>query len=432
MNWLISSTNSKTCKGTGEECPLPSMTLSSRFDGSDFSCQALVRLFSFPFYFSAGWLGAAALILLSLQACSPSTSSARLIKPSGAEIPELSRIGNLQIEAEATLGGREGTLLILDALRGQWLALANPRLAMEQPYPPGSALKPFTALAAYRAGLLEPARDYGCRGLYQEAGWSIACSHPRISSPFGFTKALAYSCNGYFASLAGHLSPSAFFHTLGEFGLVNPSGGGHEGLSFQRGGLTPAALGEGGEVKMVPARLLRAYAALFNGGKLWQLPAVPGRPGKVHLEKQLDIPAPFVEMAVKAMREAVLFGTASASGLQELDFKIIGKTGTSTSSNGFRTQGWFIGLCAPPWRKEEPAEANRIAVLVFLKRGHGSECARLARTLFDILQRKEEGPGQLLGEGTQDETKHKPASVPTSRPLPADAEVRLWISGGKS
>src|SRR5262249_35987572 len=81
---------------------------------------------------------------------------------------------------------------------------------------------------------------------------------------------------------------------------------------------------------------------------------------------------------VRGMRGAVSFGTAAESGLKALPIYVYGKTGTSTSSSGFRTQGWFVGFGSVSEGDDQPL----IAVLAFLRHSHGSGCAPLRRPIF--------------------------------------------------
>ncbi|MBO0800167.1 MAG: SpoIID/LytB domain-containing protein, partial [Blastocatellia bacterium] len=83
---------------------------------------------------------------------------------------------------------------------------------------------------------------------------------------------------------------------------------------------------------------------------------------------------------IEGMRGAVKFGTAAR--MKTGESYIFGKTGTSTSSNGFRTQGWFVGFLAEGNRLPREDQV-RLGVLVFLKRSHGAECAEVAGKIFE-------------------------------------------------
>src|SRR6185295_12888043 len=87
---------------------------------------------------------------------------------------------------------------------------------------------------------------------------------------------------------------------------------------------------------------------------------------------------------IEGMRGAIKYGTAARANLSSLPLHIFGKTGTSTSSNGFRTQGWFIGFAADAnAERETPPHSVNLAVLVFLKRAHGAQSAEVARPIFE-------------------------------------------------
>src|SRR6185503_19023756 len=130
--------------------------------------------------------------------------------------------------------------------------------------------------------------------------------------------------------------------------------------------------GEGGFLQVTPMQLAMAYAALFNGNKV--LP-----------QERATLLA--------GMRGAVTFGTAEKAGLDSLPSFVLGKTGTSTPLQGFRPQGWFVGVAFPPGMKTEPADAQ-LVVVVYLKNGHGSEAAEIARSIF------EEFGGKSTAKGT--------------------------------
>src|SRR5262245_4358161 len=91
-------------------------------------------------------------------------------KPILSEI-ELDNV--LQNVASSTLGDREGAVLVIDPQTGRLRAVVNPRMAFEQAYPPGSAVKPFTALAALRAGLLDLETRRQCQTKYVRGDFEI-------------------------------------------------------------------------------------------------------------------------------------------------------------------------------------------------------------------------------------------------------------------
>ena len=60
----------------------------------------------------------------------------------------------LQATATSALGQRDGAIVILDPQTGRVRAVVNPEVAFDHALPPGSAIKPFTALAALQTGII--------------------------------------------------------------------------------------------------------------------------------------------------------------------------------------------------------------------------------------------------------------------------------------
>jgi cell division protein FtsI/penicillin-binding protein 2 len=293
----------------------------------------------------------------------------------------------LQKAATEALGDREGTVIVIDPHTGRLRAIVNPRLAFEQVFPPGSAIKPFTALAAMRAGLLDRESRRLCNGRFVRSDFQIVCSHPKSRSPFDLVQALAYSCNDYFAHTGERLSEGSFNATLSSFGF-----GSRTGVSAnESAGKLPNgewqvrdALGEGDGLLVTPIQLIAAYTALVNGGHLYR-PQLNKDKNPIPQEtSRLNLIPQHRATLIEGMRGAARYGTAERAKLGELPAYVFGKTGTSTSSNGFRTQGWFVGFAAGEGATGPPrADQIKLGVLVFLKRAHGSQSAEIAKPIID-------------------------------------------------
>ncbi len=203
----------------------------------------------------------------------------------------------------------------------------------EAPIPPGSLLKPFTALAyAQTHGYRYPAATCTGEGCWLPAGHGSL----RLS------EALARSCNVYFRALARSVSPAALAHTAVALGLPPPP--------LDAG---PDSLwGLGAEWRVAPARLLHAYRALQRRG------ADPG-----------------VGPILKGLQRAASSGTAAATGGDAL-----AKTGTAPcvhrGSNG-------DGYCCVLY----PADKPRYTMLLQLHGRTGREAARAAGVVLDTLVR---------------------------------------------
>jgi SpoIID/LytB domain protein len=290
---------------------------------------------------------------------------------------------HLQSVATAALGEREGAIVILDPQTGRLRALVNPKLAYQQVSSPGSTIKPFTALAALRNNTIGPDTRMRCRE-HKRKDVVPACSHPTNLAPFDPAEALAYSCNYYFATVGEQLDQRSFARLLTEFGFGEPTGiGDAKELS---GGVVSdrwqpeSAIGEGEFLQVTPLQLAMAYAALLNGGKLFR-PTTSFTPS---LRAQLSISDDERKVLIEGMRGAVTFGTAEKADLDSLPAYVVGKTGTSTPLQGFRSQGWFAGVVFESSTRRE-AENAQLLIVVYLQNSRGADAAEVARVIFEEL-----------------------------------------------
>lgn len=290
----------------------------------------------------------------------------------------------LQVVAESALSGREGAIVVLDAQTGHVRAVVNPQFAFGNAFPPGSVIKPFMTLAALRSGVITPKTRLRCRGKYKREDVVDACSHPAQLAPFNPAEALAYSCNYYFATVGERLKEDRVAGILSDFGFGQKTGIDIDAEApgvLARGRWKPeSAVGEGAFLQVTPIQLATAYAALFNGGKLLK-PATD--PRETVLRSQLNVDDSERSVLLEGMRGAVTFGTAEKADLDSLPVYVVGKTGTSTQLQGFRTQGWFVGLAL----NGNATDQAQLTVVVYLKNAHGAEAAEVARPIFEEFTR---------------------------------------------
>jgi stage II sporulation protein D len=290
---------------------------------------------------------------------------------------------DLQSVATAALGEREGTIIAIDPQTGRIRALVNPEVALQRALPPGSTIKPFTTVAALRAGIIDENSRIVCNDEEKNNDAVPSCSHPRELPPFTPAEAIAYSCNHYFALTGAGLDRDQFARTLAEFGFGEKTG--IDSAEEATGAIvrakwdTTSAIGEGEFLQVTPIQLLMAYTALLNGGRLFTPSFASAK--APHVRSQLQIGKEERAIVLAGMRGAVRFGTAEKAGLAALPGYIVGKTGTSTPLRGFRSQGWFVGFSFAPGKPPEP-ENLQLAVVVYLKKAHGAEAAQVAAPLF--------------------------------------------------
>ncbi|MFL6284858.1 MAG: SpoIID/LytB domain-containing protein, partial [Pyrinomonadaceae bacterium] len=288
-----------------------------------------------------------------------------------------------------------------------------------------------------RTGSLDEGKRIMCRRRYKQDGFKITCSHPRYATPFGPAQALANSCNYFFANAALALDPDAYTRTLTSFGFGAQTRGGSEResagqLPRERPGV-PEMLGDSEELRVTPAQLLTAYAALFNGGRLLVPRRAPAEGFEPTERARVEVETAYRSLLLTGMRGAVAYGTAARAGLATLSLYVFGKTGTSTPLDDWHSQGWFVGFAAGESRQDEtvspadaaPPDAVRLAVLVFLKHSRGAEAAELARPVFEAyasaLSRTR---GTQLARTTSDKDESSEASPSSSDEEPnADGDA---------
>lgn len=291
----------------------------------------------------------------------------------------------LRQAAIEALQQREGTIVIIDPQTGRVRAAVNSQVAFERAFAPGSTIKPFAALAAFRSGLITPDSRTLCREKYAHERFHTVCSHPQHLAPLNPAEAIAYSCNYYFGKLGERLSGTQYRTTLAEFGFGVKTG---VNTAEESGGLLghgtwkpQNALGDGAYLQVTPIQLLMAYAALVNGGHLLTPEVTSSDQFLTKTRAGIQITNTERQVILDGLRGAIRFGTAKQTGLDSLPLNLIGKTGTSTPVKGFRTQGWFVGFAASA--ADHGFIEPKLGVLVFLRRGHGTDAAAVSRSIFE-------------------------------------------------
>jgi SpoIID/LytB domain protein len=345
----------------------------------------------------------AAILLLGLPF--PANNPGALVLPGNRSSRNEAELDSeLQSAAMEALGQREGAVIVLDAQTGRVRALVNPDVAYRQAQMPGSAIKPFTALAALRAGLIDENSRTVCPGRFTGLSFSLACVHADHLPPFSPSQAIAYSCNYYFATLGQKLGREQLLATLRQFGFGQVTGVSDKetaGLARpcetgNRARLVSAnhvstdadcdareALGESDHLQVTPVQLLAAYTALINGGHLFEVQQADAAEFQPAERAAINITNEQRAIIAEGMAGAIRYGTARSAKLDSLPLTILGKTGTALPARGFRTNGWFAGLAGPFQSKREldPSQVE-LAVLVVLAHAHGAEAAAAARPIF--------------------------------------------------
>ena len=364
----------------------------------------------------------------------------------------LSIDARLQQAAEAAFGARNGALVALDPQTGEVLALMSkpgfdPHLfvegidmatykvlqddpghplfnrALQGTYSPGSAIKPFMALAALEANAKNPAEREFCTGEFTLAGSArkYRCWERKGHGWLDMEGGIAHSCDVYFYQLALTLGIDRISAFLSAFGVGDPTG---IDLPGEKAGLLPSrewkkrvrrenwypgetlnvGIGQG-YFTMTPLQLAQITARMaMRGGGF--------KPHIVHAEQDAMtgsvtavIPEPLPPMKlreaadwahiVNAMETVahVPGGTAYRS-MHDAPYRVAAKTGTvqvaamaqdeevaakqDTLPEHLRDHALFIAFA--------PAEEPKIALAVLVEHaggGGGAIAAPIARKVMD-------------------------------------------------
>ena len=335
----------------------------------------------------------------------------------------------LQRAAERALGTNLAAAVVLDARNGDILALASsPRYDLSRftpvvpsdywaalnadpatpllnratsgRYAPGSVVKPAVALAALRAGAIDPATEVFCDGRYSfgrdAAGKEIAIRCTGRHGAVDVRRALAVSCNPFFNEAGIRLgwNPGLrqTFDALG-FGhaprIGLPLGGGFlpDRRRWSDRDKASVAMGQG-ELLATPLQVGLAAMALANRGELVQ-PRLVRDPGTGSPEEDRVVLGRMpwdetdMDLVRDGMRDAVRTprGTGRFAAVPGLD--LAAKTGTAqyrVRRNGVvedRRHAWMIAYA--------PADEPRYVLAVLVEdapHGGGRDAGPIMRNIL--------------------------------------------------
>ena len=250
----------------------------------------------------------------------------------------------------------DARVLVLEIGSGHVLTSAHLAEAGRTLATPGSTLKPLILYFALSTGRWDAERRVACSRKLRIGGHQLNCTHP-AADPMDAEQALTWSCNSYFAKLAGTLRPEELHRALSVRGLLGATG------------LTPqesvAAFRESRSREQVQ------LAALGVEGIRVTLPELAEAYRSLAIELAAHPETAAARTVRAGLADSASFGMAAAAALGGVP--LLGKTGTANAEGG-ASHGWFVGLA--------PAESPRVVVALYLPAGHGSDAAQVAGGLM--------------------------------------------------
>jgi len=316
----------------------------------------------------------------------------------------------LQFEAERALSAqvaashaRSGTAIVMDPWTGEILALANVPdyeparyfkysddarrdRAIEDSYEPGSTFKLITAAAALDSGKATPATRFPARDELTVGGQTIHNAEDGFMTgrggPESIEDIIAYSHNVGAAEIGMFVGQRTLYATIRKFGFGERTRielpGENPGIlpplaDWSGSSLATIAFGQG--ISTTPLAMIRAYAAIANGGLLMRpriVRAVYNEDGTLAYAY-----GPEIERRVIAertarilrgyLRSVVLRGTGNPTA-RVAGYTTAGKTGTAQMvENGYYAAGAYVAS----FIGYVPAERPKFVILVKIERPRG-------------------------------------------------------------
>jgi len=359
----------------------------------------------------------------------------------------LQRVAETELEAAVTARhAAAGVAIVMDPATGEILALANaPRFdpndvagssaerwrnrVIADSYEPGSTFKGVLAAAAIEAGVVRPEDRFYCENGSYAIGRRVVHDH----EPYGwltFADVIKHSSNIGAGKVGERLGAERLWSALRAFGFGQPTGidlpGEVAGLvrpqqKWARINVFTTSFGQG--IAVTPLQLLRAYAAIANGGQLMRpyivrrLFAADGslvREGKPEVVGQ-PISPKTASVVTTLLRGVVEGGTGTQAQIEGI--AVAGKTGTAQKVDG------KTGRYSPRDRMSSfigflPAEAPRLAILVVLDSPRTATYGGLVAA--PVFRRIAEYEVDRLG------LRVAAATVPALQPEPARSPSDNW------
>jgi len=339
------------------------------------------------------------------------------IEPQTGKSITLSLDFNLQQVAEAALGDRRGSVVLVDVHTGEILVMASrpgfdPNMfsgkitpaqwsafqkldhpflnRTVRPFAPGSTFKIVVTAAALESGQFNPNTRLNTYASLKVGNRSFGEHNHRGWGVVGFERALAVSADTFFYQVGLRLGPEPIAQMSRRFGLGSRS---TLGLPSESPGLVPDeawkkrayhdhwragdtanfAIGQG-YMLVTPLQNALMMAAVANGGYLVSPTLIKGQVGQ---RTPIGLSASTLQVIRQGTRAVVLPGGTAHGALGAANqVPSAGKSGTAEDWHSHRTNALFVGFA--------PFDKPEIAVSVLVEQGGhgGTDAAPIAAKLY--------------------------------------------------
>lgn len=315
--------------------------------------------------------------------------------------------------------------------------------ATQERYSPGSTFKPIVALAGLKNGAIAPHSIINCPGGYRLGRRVWRCDKESGHGAIDVVKAISASCDVFFYRLGDLMGIDKIATMARALGLGSPTGidvvaevtgiipdeayyGRVMKGGYQKGFALNASIGQG-DVNVSPLQMAMAYAAIANGGTVFQpqiverLETADGKVVKTFapiVKTQAELDPAQRAVVVEGMKAVLDQPGGTAYGLAIPGLSVAGKTGTAQVqaigrvrvrehrlSYWQKSHSWFDAFA--------PAEAPELAVVVLNEHG-GYGASAAAPVAMKVIQRYFE----LKAEDAQSAQKGPQPAPPAQPPAP--------------
>lgn len=331
--------------------------------------------------------------------------------------------------AQQILGGKAGSIIVMDMDNGEILGLTSapaydPNIfvrgliqndtaniltnstaplmnrAISGQYPPGSVFKVLLALGALESAKISPGTHFLCPGFYNLGKQQFRCSH--IHGDQNLIDAITHSCNVYFYQVGRKMGAELIYQYAKAFGLGAVTGidlpyevSGNIPSPHQRKALSNRGWYAGdtlnlsigqGDVLTSPIQLVMMMSTIAQNGRMVH-PHVIKSIGETEINRYsakqyIHFNEENFNVVTDGLKDVVDEDTGTGHLLEIEGLKVSGKTGTAQSSGAKENHAWFVGFSYSGKRN--------IAFCVFLEHGGSSRNAvELSRELLVQMQQKE-------------------------------------------
>ena len=323
---------------------------------------------------------------------------------------------DIQSVAGNVLGNKKGAIVVMEPSTGRIVALQaypdfDPNTVAENwemlrqdensslvnratqgLYPPGSTFKVITALAAMESYSDWERFTYECTGQAVFENKVIHCYNNRVHGMVDMKKAIATSCNCYFAELAKRIGaenirkkaedfyfnenyPFVLTHSMSQVVLQKKS---------EENEIVETSIGQG-KTLATPLHMAMVAATIANNGMMMKPYIVDhiqyynGDVSKTTVAEKLKqvISVEESDIITDMMISCVTEGTGTAAQIYGIE--VAGKTGTAENATG-SDHSWFIGFA--------PAHDPQIAICVMIENANEGSAVPIAGKVLQAALEK--------------------------------------------